>query len=194
MGRDNRIRYSLSLTVLLLVVCLVLSTGTAFGRFRTKLDPFEYWFRTEASGEISLRGLDEAGELTSLPSSWSIDSSGTALAFGVSNESASEDQNFALQVLVSGNVRNGASLTMELISEDGGEVFTAKAMRIQQGTELYEEFGAGWIYRFLDEEERELTWTLEGGQLSVFRGELLCAGVVTEESSGLMQLQVIAGS
>ena len=192
MGRDNQIRYKLSLTALTLVACLVLSVGIAFGRFRTKLEPFEYWFESKSVAELSLWGVDENDNLTYLPSSWTLEPRGSVLLFGVTNGHAEEDLEFAVQVAVSGDVSNGSALEMTLFPAGDIESYTASVTQIKQGTQLYEEFGPGWIYRFLDEEGMELYWTLEGGQQSVFQAELLCEGSVTEENSGMLQLQVVA--
>jgi len=192
MPKDNQIRFRLGLTALLLVACLMLSVGTAFARYRTKLDPFEYLFKPEAGAVVSLWGLDEAGNLTSLPGSWSVGANGSSLAFGVSNEKSKQDLNFAVRIAVSSNVSNGSALPITLVPSGEETGYIAKAIQIRQGSQLYEEFGAGWLYRFMDEEGKEMTWTLDGGKLSVFRGELMCTGNVTEENSGLLQMQVVA--
>ena len=67
----------------------------------------------------------------------------------------------------------------------------ATVVRIQPETALYHSFGDGWVFCFVDEiSGRELTWTLEGGQLSC---QELCIvidnGTLTDTS--LLQLQIV---
>lgn len=68
--------------------------------------------------------------------------------------------------------------------------YTATVTRIVQGTSLYNSFGDGWVFRFTDENGRELTWELEGGQFSCITLELILEGSDPAVTT-LLQLQII---
>ena len=173
---------------------LVLSVGVAFGRYRTKLDPFVYWFAPKAESKIYLWGVDSQNGLSGLPGSWTLSQGGSTLDFavtnGASNQYSGSDLSFVVQVAVTSGAGNTLDLTLTPSGETAGT--KAKVTRIAENTKLYEEFGEGWLYRFYDTEGNELTWTLAGGKLSEFRASLLCEGEIDEETASLMQLQVIA--
>ncbi len=67
--------------------------------------------------------------------------------------------------------------------------FQATAVPIAKDSPMYASFGDGWVFRFLDEEGEELSWTLPGGQLSWLDMTItLDNGSLVDTS--LLQLQV----
>lgn len=67
--------------------------------------------------------------------------------------------------------------------------FVATAVRIAENSPLYTTFGDGWMFCFLNEEGAEITWLLDGGQLSyIDMTVILENGTLTNTS--LLQLQV----
>ena len=77
------------------------------------------------------------------------------------------------------------------LEDDTEQVWTAEVMRIPPNSALYHSFGEGWVFRFLDEEGEELTWTLENGQLSCVELNITISGDAFTGTS-LLQLQVVA--
>jgi hypothetical protein len=67
--------------------------------------------------------------------------------------------------------------------------YTAEVTRITVGTSLYHTYGEGWLFRFLDQEGRELTWDLAGGQFSSIHVELILEGA-DPATATLLQLQI----
>lgn len=82
-------------------------------------------------------------------------------------------------------------------TEDGTEQeaqypsYAAYVMRIPENSALYHSFGDGWVFRFLDDEGQELTWTLEEGKLSCVELNITINGDVLAGTS-LFQLQIVA--
>lgn len=68
--------------------------------------------------------------------------------------------------------------------------YTAVVSRVAAGTALYHTYGDGWLFRFLDEEGRELTWDLAGGQFSCMTVDLILEGS-DPATTTLLQLQII---
>jgi len=68
--------------------------------------------------------------------------------------------------------------------------YTAVVSRVAAGTALYHTYGDGWLFRFVDEEGRELTWDLAGGQFSCMTVDLILEGT-DPAATTLLQLQII---
>lgn len=67
----------------------------------------------------------------------------------------------------------------------------ATAVRIEPNTQLWNTFGDGWAFCFLDEQTgEELVWTLEGGGLSCLDLDLVIEGGTLTDTS-LLQLQIV---
>lgn len=77
--------------------------------------------------------------------------------------------------------------------EEGEEqpAYGAYVMRIPENSALYHSFGDGWVFRFLNDEGEELTWTLEEGKLSCVELNLTITGDALAGTS-LFQLQIVA--
>lgn len=187
----------LGLAALLVLVSIMLTVGVAWGRYRTELEPFEYWFAPRTQESVYLWGGKENDSYTPLPGSWTVGESESILPFlvsnGISSEFSENDVQITVQLAATEGILSADNLTLQLAVVDGETepVYTAKAEAIGQDTALYDEFGAGWLYRFYDEEGKELTRTLKGGQLSEFSGELHVSGSLDSKFYSMLQLQVI---
>lgn len=188
----------LGLAALLILVSVMLTVGVAFGRYRTELDPFEYWFAPRDPDSVYLWGGKTGETFEPLPGSWTVEESGGILPFlvtnGIKSEFAEKDVTFAVQIAATEGILDGSNLNLELSVVDGEKepAYMAKAEEITAGTQFYAEFGGGWLYRFCDEEGNEMTWTLEGGQLSEFSGELHISGSIDSKYYSMLQLQIVA--
>lgn len=69
--------------------------------------------------------------------------------------------------------------------------YAAHILRIPKNSALYHSFGDGWVFRFLDDQGEELTWTLEEGKLSCVEMNITITGDALEGTS-LFQLQIVA--
>ena len=199
-------------TLVVLVLVLVLSVGVAYGRYRTDLFG-DVGFTNRESAEVYLWGAkSETGEYLPLPGNWTATDLAKTLAFTVTNglpmvpeemESAGEtateptepmfqerDITFTLQLAVNQGI--GSTEELVLLLRVGEESIPAQAEPIREGTELYEKFGSGWVYRFLNEKGEPYRWILPGGAMSELTGELVCQNYTMISEACIMQLQVIA--
>lgn len=187
----------LGLAALLMLVSIVLTVGVAWGRYRTELDPFTYWFVPRNAEAVYLWGGKANDTYTELPGSWTVAESESILPFlvsnGISSEFSQTDVRITIQLAATEGILDGKNLTLQLAVVDGETepVYSSRAEQIKEGTTLYDEFGGGWLYRFYDDAGNEMSWTLEGGQLSEFSGELHIAGTIDTEYYSMLQLQVI---
>jgi len=190
----------LGLAVLLILVSIMLTVGVAFGRYRTELDPFEYWFAPRDPDSIYLWGGKTGESFDPLPGSWTVDETGSTMPFlvtnGIKSEFSEKDVTFAVQVAATEGILDGNNLSLELLVVDGENepTYIAQAEKITEKTQFYNEFGEGWLYRFYDEEGKEMTWTLKGGEMSEFSGELQISGMIDSKYFSMLQLQIVAQS
>lgn len=204
--------YSLGLGVLLCIAVLVVSTGTAFARYRTERNksitivPREQdqilmgvlHTVTEEEATDTLKAGDVI--LQQQPLEWEdVDGNSRltlAIANGTSASDCSErDQTVRLRVAASLPVWNGespAEMNLTIQSEEDPETsesLLAVPIAIEEGTALYNSFGSGWVYIFQGE-EGELTWLLPGGEFAPINMVLTIKGV-TSADAVLLQTQVI---
>lgn len=204
--------YALGLAVVLAAGCMLLSVGTAFARYRLdseRLIPFVSRIPVQVALGILDEGgvFDPAGEIAwteEVLTEGEGDEARTRdvyrLTFAISNYQDlvaydSEDMLVRVRLLGSLDAYSGTSggtvvLTDGTLLEDGTErQVTATVTPIGEDTALYYAFGKGWVFQFLDEYGRELTWQLEGGKLSCRQLRItLDASAVSGAS--LLQLQV----
>lgn len=196
---------TLGLCTVLMVLCLILATGTSFARYRMD-QKLPLAMEARAQDQVYL-GRMTLEETTGEPvmdletgSIWQTVDGETRLEFTVANGTdgenyAREAQRVYVRLIGTLDVRmNGTGPVLKLLvppEEDGEEaaVYTGVPERIPQGTQLHLTFGDGWIYRFCDENGEEVFQTLEGGALNWMDMKLLMEGYLTDYS-GLLQLQI----
>lgn len=198
--------YLLGLAAILVVGCLTMAAGTTFARYRdeiVKIIPFQ----VRQPNEVYLGTLEYSAYsgrdgmfVQSKETRWQEFDGDLMLSFAVGNgkdeeEFAAADQK--IQVRLIGSIGawypNGPMkmlLKVPKASEpEGFQVLEATPIRISQESPLYETFGDGWLFCFLDEAGREYSWTLEGGKLSYITMDLTFENADLVDTS-LLQLQV----
>lgn len=198
--------YSLGLTALLVISCLVVSTGMAWARYRTE-ETESIYFKAREPVSVYL-GKVEYGEgnaaegkfVQTNEGSWELNEGGQLqLRFAVANgtsEAAFEERNQEVYVRIVGSlgiqtVADNISLKLTYPNEENPDtpnVVKATAVRIDPNSTLYSTYGDGWVFTFREEGE-ELTWTLEGGELSYIEMDLTVEGGTMADTS-LLQLQI----
>ena len=198
--------YSLGLTALLVISCLVVSTGMAWARYRTE-GTERIYFKAREPVSVYL-GKVEYGEgnaaegkfVQTNEGSWELNEDGQLqLRFAVANgtsEAAFEERNQEVYVRIVGSlgiqtVADNISLKLTYPNEENPDtpnMVKATAVRIDPNSTLYSTYGDGWVFTFREEGE-ELTWTLEGGELSYIEMDLTVEGGTLADTS-LLQLQI----
>ena len=198
--------YSLGLTALLVISCLVVSTGMAWARYRTE-ETESIYFKAREPVSVYL-GKVEYGEgnaaegkfVQTNEGSWELNEDGQLqLRFAVANgtsEAAFEERNQEVYVRIVGSlgiqtVADNISLKLTYPNEENPDTpneVKATAVRIDPNSTLYSTYGDGWVFTFREEGE-ELTWTLEGGELSYIEMDLTVEGGTLADTS-LLQLQI----
>jgi len=175
------IRNRLGILLVIILLCLCLSIGIAYGRYRAQsVDNLPF-----VSDELEMvylgRDVSADGEVDTQPADWVQENGVYAMEFLVCNGSsetkfAERDQEVSLSLLASGALLNGEEAVVELIvpTEDGEETFIATVQPILKGSSYETKFGDGWVFRFLDKDE-EMTWTLNGGELSMLQAKITLA-------------------
>lgn len=169
--KPNRIAlYSLALLLILCAGVLVMSTGTAYARYRSQKDA-DITFEVRAPEQICLGTPGKNNTFRTEEPQWKTVEGITRMDLAVANGTSKEnfaihDQKISLCFLGSAGLWNGESAAkISLVGKDG-TLIPATATPIAEGTTLYHSFGAGWIYSFRDEDGVELSWELPGGELS----------------------------
>lgn len=197
--------YPLILAAMLVIGCLVSSAGVAWARYRAE-NSDSFYFQAEVPETVCLGVIshDEAADterFTTGENNWTRDSGGALrLSFAVSNGSSESDcagntQRFRIRVVATMGLDVDWSelMTLRVPTDDEGtgyELYYATITPISKGSRLYSNFGEGWVFRFLDEDGNELSWELEGGQLSYQEMELILTGA-SPSAATLLQLQAI---
>lgn len=177
----------MGLTAMLVVTCLIGAIGVSYARFTDGKENVNVQFDVSPSAAVYLGRIDGENGFVREESTWQTQDGKSVLSFAVGNGSAETDQVFCLRVVGSlGTWSEDGEKTLTLTV--GDVTYTASASPITQGTALYSAFGDGWVFRFLDVDENELNWNLEGGTLSYIKMTLCMEG--GEKSAGLLQLQI----
>lgn len=191
-NREKRTVYQLTLTVLLLLACMILVVGAAWARYRTEEFSFLTYQAKQPDSVSIWSGYDaQTGELTAGESSWTIYNGEGSLQFFISNgtdsDASDENQRVIIRLLSSPTAQElDVRLTVD------GEAWDSDATQIAEGTALARSFGPGWMYVFRDDSGKELSWTLNGGEFSVLSARVDVTGLEQQESmTNLFQLQVI---
>lgn len=188
--------YLMTIATLLALACLMLSVGAVYARYKdqTSADPA---YQAQEPLDIYLwSGMDESGEFISGESEWKTENGQKTLEFYVSNSgsAAAEEQYISVSLLASLGVQIDESVQFQLYLKWGEEkkVVYGNPQRILPASPLYETVGDGWIIRFQDENGREMTWPLAGGELSYIYARLTVSGMEVYDTS-MLKLQVSGG-
>lgn len=207
---NKRLWYAAVLSVLLVMAFLVVSTGTAFARYRTE-------YNEQISFEVLERQMVTLGTMKTqtqadgstkevfVPTDslhWQTTGDLSEMTFAIANgtsetEFSSRDQKITVRILSTLGVWNGTEVTnlyLHLPSEEKPgetEKLQAKVTQIGYETALYHTNGEGWIYSFQNSDTEELTWTLPGGEFSYITLTISKAASASHDAATL-QPQVIA--
>ncbi len=204
--KQNISRWALPLLLVLLVVgCLVASTGGALARYRAEKKE-TITFEVRVPERICL-GMMVAGEEEEPPffdptaqGTWETVEGKQQLSFTIANGTGAEDfsledQQIHLRLIGTLGIWNGSDelkLTLTVPTEEDPEkteTYKATVTRIREGSPMYATFGDGWVFAFFDQEDEELTWLLEGGSFDSITMTVTLEGAAQEET-GLLQLQI----
>ncbi len=154
---------------LILTITLVAGIGVTMGRY-TSTAGTAATFQARKMSHLYL----STGEAQSLPAAllgdWEQNKEYSQLQFVVSNTDAenkinSETVDYVLRVLVSRGSEKPNGITIS----SGDEIYGGTPEAILEGTELWNQMGAGWVYTFhpaqQNEEDplgEEIIWSMEG--------------------------------
>lgn len=180
---------SLGLAALLVVGCLMAALGVSFARYRTE-EKDGIRFHPAQTARVYL-GYMENGSFICQQNSWVATGNGLQLSFAISNgrtnsSYAHADQQAVVRLVASlGAWQENSTESIHLFV--GNQFYVAEAERITEGSALFDQFGDGWVFRFVDEDGNEYMWDLPGGSFSWIEMQL----DTTISDIGLLQLQVI---
>lgn len=205
--------YALGLAVVLMVGCLAMSVGVTWARYRTDVNG-SVFFQARKPLSVCLGRMEAADDggavfTTTGQRSWEMVDGRLQLDFAVANGTSLEafeaaDQRFYIRLLGSLGAWSGEETAAIYLvippTEESVEEATetaeptlvkAAAVRIEPNTQLWNTFGDGWAFCFLDEQSgEELVWTLAGGGLSCLDLDLVIDGGTLTDTS-LLQLQIV---
>lgn len=206
--------YSLGLALLLLAAAMVVSTGTAFARYRQDREA-EITMEVKPATQISLGVLREPTEEeaaamggkkdlifdSSITPQWEISGDTCLLRLAVANgvsetEFYKSDLNVTLRLIATLGLWEGekaADIYLRLPSETAKSEYAevlAAVSAIEAGTALHTTHGDGWVYKFQNAEE-EYAWTLSGGEFTCVEVVLVMKNAVPGNAS-LLQPVVYA--
>lgn len=185
--------YLPALAAVLLMGCVILLVGTTFARYQMSSDPEDLAYQAKKHATVYLWSnyFDDS------QSTWEVvnrAAGGLSMEFYVSNgtdtdDYAETDQQVTVRLAATLGIQDEEGDVEVALRTEEGKTYLGTAQPILENTPLYASFGAGWLYTFLDEDGEELSWTLEGGTLSVLAMQMYVQGVTVEDTS-LLQLQV----
>lgn len=201
-GKQNIFaRSRIPLTAVFLALSLTLIVGTAWGRYRTDGIYGDITLQSRPSAEVYLySSKDENGAYVPLTDHWQVAAGGgSSLPLLVSNSDGGtppeRDVTFSLRLAATEGIGAGESWSISLhVNEADGSisVYSGAAQAIAGNTQLYQQFGNGWVYRFYDVSGSEVEFTLPGGAVSEWYGKVVCNQTAEDSDPALLQLQVIA--
>lgn len=205
-SKENIFRYcAMGFTAVLIAACVMLVTGTAFARYRTEYAE-GISFTAQAAPELHLGQIDpQSGDFVCTDlTSWELTDGGLRLDFAVANGQSETEldgiaQSFRVRLIGGAAIQTAETPLTIILAESpdtsGGAInFVSRVSPIDETSLLHKTFGDGWVYTFSDEQDEELSWTLEGGTFS--RKQLSLVILLDENTKidpSLLQLQIIGG-
>lgn len=203
--------YFLGLSLVLLAAAMVISTGTAFARYRQEREA-EITMEVKPATQIGLGVLREPTEEevenaggkkdlvfdSSVIPRWEINGDTCLLRLAIANgvsesEFYKSDVKVTLRLIATLGLWEGekaADIYLRLPSEtsaSGYEEVLAAVSAIEAGTALHTTHGDGWVYEFRNGEE-EQSWILTGGEFSCVEVVLVMKNAAPGNASLLQPL------
>ena len=181
---------------LLLTITLLAGIGITMGRYTSTASTAA----TLQARKMSHLYLSAAKEMQSLPANllgdWETNKEYSQLRFIVSNTDGQKKVNaetvdYVLRVLVSRGSEKPNGVTIS----SGDEIYGGTPEAIAEGTELWNQMGAGWVYTFHPAQENkedplgeEIIWSMEGVESKTQEFTLIVTG---ESVLSTVELQLV---
>lgn len=180
---------------LLLTITLLAGVGVTMGRYTSTAGTAA----TFQARKMSHLYLFAAGEAQNLPANllgdWETNKEYSQLRFIVSNTDSqkvnAETVDYVLRVLVSRGSEKPNGVTIS----SGDEIYGGTPEAIAEGTELWNQMGAGWVYTFHPAQENkedplgeEIIWSMEGVESKKQEFTLIVTG---ESVLSTVELQLV---
>ena len=180
----------------MLVITLLAGVGVTMGRYTDTAGTKA----TLQARKMSHLTLSAAKEMQSLPANlvgdWETNKEYSQLRFIVSNTDGQKKVNaetvdYVLRVLVSRGSEKPNGVTIS----SGDEIYGGTPEAIAEGTELWNQMGAGWVYTFHPQREKdtdplgdEIIWSMEGVESKTQEFTLIITG---ESVLSTVELQLV---
>lgn len=180
----------------MLVITLLAGVGVTMGRYTDTAGTKA----TLQARKMSHLTLSAAKETQSLPANllgdWETNKEYSQLRFIVSNTDGQNKVNaeavdYVLRVLVSRGSEKPNGVTIS----SGAEIYGGTPEAIAEGTELWNQMGAGWVYTFHPQREKEtdplgeeIRWSMEGVESKKQEFTLIVTG---ESVLSTVELQLV---
>ena len=187
----------LFLSILIVVaVCLTLVITPTFARYFKKITEKAFWLTYESDNAVYVYSehiTEDDNEWVRFDGSGFVQNTDSAIldfsiANGVSRERfAKRTQEVSVYLAVGSSIGASGEIAIELLCD--GSAFVGKAEEIKEDSHLYSTFGPGWVYRFYDNDGKEMLFTLEGEAFCFENFTLTVKGTV---EAALLDLRVTA--
>ena len=181
---------------LLLTITLLAGVGVTMGRYTSTAGTAATFQARKMSHLYLSAATDEAQNLpANLLGDWETNKEYSQLRFIVSNTDSqkvnAETVDYVLRVLVSRGSEKPNGVTIS----SGDEIYGGTPEAIAEGTELWNQMGAGWVYTFHPAQENkedplgeESIWSMEGVESKTQEFTLIVTG---ESVLSTVELQLV---
>lgn len=181
---------------LLLTITLLAGVGVTMGRYTSTAGTAATFQARKMSHLYLSAATDEAQNLpANLLGDWETNKEYSQLRFIVSNTDSqkvnAETVDYVLRVLVSRGSEKPNGVTIS----SGDEIYGGTPEAIAEGTELWNQMGAGWVYTFHPAQENkedplgeEIRWSMEGVESKTQEFTLIVTG---ESVLSTVELQLV---
>lgn len=181
---------------LLLTITLLAGIGITMGRYTSTAGTAATFQARKMSHLYLSAATDEAQNLpANLLGDWETNKEYSQLRFIVSNTDSqkvnAETVDYVLRVLVSRGSEKPNGVTIS----SGDEIYGGTPEAIAEGTELWNQMGAGWVYTFHPAQENkedplgeEIRWSMEGVESKTQEFTLIVTG---ESVLSTVELQLV---
>lgn len=182
---------------LLLTITLLAGIGVTMGRYTSTAGTAATFQARKMSHLYLSAATDEAQNLpANLLGDWETNKEYSQLRFIVSNTDSqnkvnAETVDYVLRVLVSRGSEKPNGVTIS----SGDEIYGGTPEAIAEGTELWNQMGAGWVYTFHPAQENkedplgeEIIWSMEGVESKTQEFTLIVTG---ESVLSTVELQLV---
>ncbi len=168
--------YLLKILLLLLIACIVLAVGVTYGRYQSSIAAASFNVTAVPADSFGvfggvLNGENAESSWSALDSGWYLTDDGAKLQFFVTNgdsiqKFSQRDRTYSIKI-VSSTADDPLNVTLSYIDDKGNTMeLPANPERIKEGSSLYDSYGEGWVYSFLDMSSNEVEFLLEGAKFS----------------------------